>query len=82
MSKKSWSSGKYIQRKREVIGQQIRTFQEKRGFSQDELAEIMDLNRTIISKVETGWFAFTIDNLLKFACYLDFSISVPEKQGK
>ncbi|MBS1574491.1 MAG: helix-turn-helix transcriptional regulator [Bacteroidetes bacterium] len=82
MNKKSRPSEQYIQENREVIGKQIRTFREKKGFSQDELAEIMEVNRSTISKVETGKFAITIDYLVKFAWYLDFNISVLEKQGK
>lgn len=82
MNKKSRPSDQYIQENREVIGKQIRTFREKKGFSQDELAEIMEVNRSTISKVETGKFAITIDYLVKFAWYLDFNISVLEKQGK
>ena len=79
MNKKSRPSEQYIQENREVIGKQIRTFREKKGFSQDELAEIMEVNRSTISKVETGKFAITIDYLVKFAWYLDFNISVLEK---
>jgi transcriptional regulator with XRE-family HTH domain len=82
MNKKSRPSEQYIQENREVIGKQIRTFREKKGFSQDELAEIMEVNRSTISKVENGKFAITIDYLVKFAWYLDFNISVLEKQGK
>lgn len=82
MNKKSRPTEQYIQENREVIGKQIRTFREKKGFSQDDLAEIMDVNRSTISKVETGKFAITIDYLVKFAWYLDFNISVLEKQGK
>lgn len=82
MNKKPRPSEQYIQENREVIGKQIRTFREKKGFSQDELAEIMEVNRSTISKVETGKFAITIDYLVKFAWYLDFNISVLEKQGK
>lgn len=82
MNKKSRPTEQYIQDNREVIGKQIRTFREKKGFSQDELAEIMEVNRSTISKVETGKFAITIDYLVKFAWYLDFNISVLEKQGK
>jgi transcriptional regulator with XRE-family HTH domain len=82
MNKKSRPTEQYIQENREVIGKQIRTFREKKGLSQDELAEIMEVNRSTISKVETGKFAITIDYLVKFAWYLDFNISVQEKQGK
>ena len=82
MNKQSRPTEQYIQEKREAIGKQIRAFREKNGFSQDELSEIMDVNRSTISKVETGKFAITIDYLVKFAWYLDFDISVLEKQGK
>lgn len=82
MSKPPRPSEQFIQENREVIGKQIRAFREKKGFSQDELAEIMEVNRSTISKVETGKFAITIDYLVKFAWYLDFNISVLEKKGK
>ena len=82
MNKKSRPTEQYIQENREAIGKQIRAFREKKDFSQDELAEIMEVNRSTISKVETGKFAITIDYLVKFAWYLDFNISVLEKQGK
>ena len=82
MNKKSRPSEQYIQENREVIGKQIRVFREKKGFSQDELAEIMEINRSTISKVETGKFSITIDYLVKFAWYLDFNISILEKHSK
>ncbi|MBK9958751.1 MAG: helix-turn-helix transcriptional regulator [Chitinophagaceae bacterium] len=82
MNKQSRPTEQYIQENREAIGKQIRAFREKRGFSQDELAETMEVNRSTISKVETGKFAITIDYLVKFAWYLDFDISVLEKKGK
>lgn len=82
MNNKPRPSEKYIQDNREVIGKQIRTFREKKGFSQDKLAGIMEVNRSTISKVETGKFAITIDYLVKFAWYLDFNISVLAKQGR
>jgi transcriptional regulator with XRE-family HTH domain len=82
MNKQSKPTEQYIQENREAIGKQIRAFREKKGFSQDELSEIMEVNRSTISKVETGKFAITIDYMVKFAWYLDFNISVLEKQGK
>lgn len=82
MNKQSRPTEQYIQENREAIGKQIRAFREKKGFSQDELSEIMEVNRSTISKVETGKFAITIDYLVKFAWYLNFDISVLEKQGK
>ena len=47
----------YFQSKREIIGLQIRSFREKKGLSQDDLAEIMKVNRSTISKVENGKFS-------------------------
>ena len=82
MNKQSRPTEQYIQENREAIGKQIRAFREKKGFSQDELSEIMEVNRSTISKVETGKFAITIDYLVKFAWYLDFDISVLEKKGQ
>ncbi len=72
----------YLHEHRVTIGKQIRAFREKKGYSQDDLAEIMEINHSTISKVETGKFAITIDYLAKFAWYLDFNISVVEKQVK
>jgi transcriptional regulator with XRE-family HTH domain len=79
MIKKARPTEQYIQEHREAIGKKIRAFREKKGFSQDELAEIMDVHRSTISKVETGKFAITVDYLVKFAWYLDFNISVLDK---
>ena len=79
MNKKLRPTEQYIQDSREVIGKHIRTFREKKGYSKDELAAIMEVNSSTISKVETGKFAVTIDYLVKFAWYLDFKISVIEK---
>lgn len=79
MNKKSRPSEQYIQENREVIGKQIQTFRENKGFSVNEMAEIMEVNRSTISKVETGKFAITIDYLVKFAWYLEFDISFFEK---
>lgn len=82
MNKNSGPTEQYIQENREVIGSQIRAFREKKGLSQDDLAEIMEVNRSTISKIETGRFAITIDYLVKFAWFLDFSISLQDKQGR
>lgn len=79
MNAQSKPSEKHIQEHREFIGKQIRIFREKKGLSQDELAEIMEVNRSTVSKVETGKFSITIDYFEKFAWYLDFNICIVEK---
>jgi transcriptional regulator with XRE-family HTH domain len=72
----------YIQSNRQEIGRQIRILRERKGFSQVNLAEVMDVNRSTISKIETGKFSITIDYLVKFAWHLDFTIGMLEKEGK
>lgn len=79
MIKKSRPTEKYIKENREVIGKQLREFREKKGYSQDELAEIMDINRSTISKIETGKFAITIDYFVKFSWYLNFKILIQQE---
>lgn len=67
-------NGDYIKDLRLKIGDSIRLIREKRGYSQDQLAEIMDVNRSTISKIENGKFSFSIDYLSKFSWFLDFNI--------
>lgn len=81
MNKKTRPTEKYIQENRDVIGKKIRELRGKKGFSQDELAEITGVNHSAISKVETGKFSITIDYLVKSGWYLDFNISVLEKHN-
>ena len=64
----------YLQEYRQRIGECIRESREKRGYSQDELAEIMEVNRSTISKIENGKFSISIDYIVKFGWYLDFDI--------
>ena len=60
------------------IGNALRKLREKKGYSQNELAEKMEVHPSTISKVENGKFAITIDYLAKFAWYLDFNLSLIE----
>jgi transcriptional regulator with XRE-family HTH domain len=70
----------YLQKYRQKIGESIRENREKRGYSQDELAGIMDVTRSTISKIENGKFAVSIDYIAKFGWYLDFDIALFERQ--
>ncbi len=69
---------KFIKDYRLKIGGAIRIIREKRGYSQDELAEIMKVNRSTISKIENGKFSFSIDYLSKFSWCLDFELQLKE----
>lgn len=69
---------KFIRDYRIKIGDAIKNIREKKGYSQDELAEIMNVNRSTISKIENGKFNLSIDYLLKFSWFLDFEFQLKE----
>lgn len=70
----------YIHNCRLIMGQNIREIRIKRRYSQDELAKIMGVDRTTISKIENGKFSFSIDYLAKFSFFLDFDFSIIENK--
>ena len=61
------------------LGDRIRTVREKRGYSQEQLAEKMDINRSTISKIENGKFGITVDYLVRFSIFLDYEFKVVER---
>lgn len=61
------------------IGETIREIRENRGYNQEQLAEIMRVSRTTISKIESGKFNCSIDYLAKFSWFLEFDISLSIK---
>lgn len=66
----------YLNSCRVKIGESIREIREKRGYNQEQLAEIMNISRTTISKIEGGKFNFSMDYLSKFSWFLDFNFTV------
>lgn len=66
----------YLHDCRIKIGETIREIREKRGYNQEQLAEIMKVSRTTISKIENGKFNCSIDYLSKFSWFLEFDISL------
>lgn len=66
----------FIKEYRLKIGDTIREIREKRGYSQDELAEMMKINRSTISKIENGKFNCSMDYLSKFSWFLGFEITI------
>lgn len=56
------------------IGEHIREMREKKGLNQLKLAEIMNVSRTTISKIERGKFNCSIDYLAKFSWFLGFDV--------
>lgn len=62
------------------MGETIREIREKRGYSQEQLAEIMKVSRTTISKIENGKFNCSMDYLSKFSWFLEFEVFFKEKK--
>jgi len=72
----------YLFDSRIKMGEKLKEFREKKGYSQDELAQIMNITRTTISKIENGKFSFSIDYLAKFGWHLNFDINLINKTKK
>ena len=73
------STEEQIKNYRQKLGDNIRTVREKRGYSQEQLAEKMDINRSTISKIENGKFGISVDYLVRFSIFLDFEFKVIER---
>lgn len=56
------------------IGQRISNLRKYRGFSQEELAEKMGLNRSSLALIETGKRRVSAEEILAFSKHLEFSI--------
>jgi transcriptional regulator with XRE-family HTH domain len=61
------------------LGDKIRIVRDQRGYSQEQLAELMNINRSTISKIENGKFSITVDYLVRFSIFLDYEFKVVEK---
>jgi len=70
----------FVSQHRNAVARQIRGFRERKGYSQDVLAEIMGVNRSTISKIENGRFSFSIDYLSKLSIHLNFNFSLVESK--
>ena len=66
----------YLHDCRIKIGETIREIREKKGYNQEQLAEIMKVSRTTISKIESGKFNCSIDYLSKFSWFLGFEVTI------
>ena len=62
------------------IGNSIKKLREKKGYSQEELANLMQLKKATIEKIEYGKFSFSIDYLTRFANILNFDFDLVEKK--
>ena len=73
------ASDNYIMEYRLKLGEAIKKTREERGYSQDQLAEKMNINRSTISKIENGKFGITVDYLVRFSIFLNYEFKVVEK---
>lgn len=70
----------YLHNCRVKIGETIREIREKRGYNQEQLAKVMKVSRTTISKIESGKFNCSIDYLAKFSWFLEFDFSLVDNK--
>jgi DNA-binding XRE family transcriptional regulator len=63
------------------MGETIRKIREKKGYNQEQLAEIMKVSRTTISKIESGKFNCSLDYLSKFSWFLGFEITINDNKN-
>lgn len=66
----------YLHDCRLKMGESLKGIREKKGYSQEKLAEIMKVSRTTISKIENGKFNCSLDYISKFSWFLEFDISL------
>ena len=66
----------YLHDCRLKMGEAIKEIREKKGYNQEQLAEIMKVSRTTISKIESGKFNCSIDYLSKFSWFLGFEVKI------
>jgi len=76
MSHSEYDTHDISRKNRLEIGKALRLIREKRGYSQDHLADLMNVSRSTISKIENGKFSISIDYLSKLSIYLNFNFSL------
>jgi DNA-binding XRE family transcriptional regulator len=67
---------RYLHNCRVKTGETIRQIRADKGYNQEQLAEIMKVSRTTISKIESGKFNCSLDYLSKFSWFLGFEIKI------
>lgn len=56
---------------RSVFGKRLRNVRERRGLSQEALADLAGLHRTYVSSIERGQRNVGLDNVIRLAAALD-----------
>jgi transcriptional regulator with XRE-family HTH domain len=68
----------FIEEYRLKLGEKIRIVREQRGYSQEQLATLMNVNRSTISKIENSKFSITVDYLIRFSIVLNYEFKIVE----
>jgi transcriptional regulator with XRE-family HTH domain len=60
---------------RDIFARNLRRFRELRGFSQEELSDRADVDRSYISKLENSKYSASIDVMNRLAMGLEVDVS-------
>ncbi|WP_051348705.1 cupin domain-containing protein [Peribacillus kribbensis] len=59
---------------KELIGKQIRAFRKSKGLTTDKLAELIGVSQSLISQIERGMAAPSLETLWKLSCHLEVDV--------
>ncbi|MFC0499386.1 helix-turn-helix transcriptional regulator [Streptomyces mutabilis] len=65
----------WVPARRRQIGDRIRAVRTERTLSQEKLAELVDLDRKTINRIEQGAYSTLLDHLLLIADVLDVPLA-------
>ena len=57
-----------------IFGKHVQSLREAKGYSQEQLAEMIGVEYQTISRIETGYYFTSYENLQKIALALDLTI--------
>ena len=58
------------------LGKQLQNLREEKGLTQDEIAELMGISRTTISKIENGLWNFSVEKLQEYCNVLGIELQL------
>lgn len=64
-----------------AFGAHLRHLREKRGWSQQELADYADVAKMTVHRIETAQFSLTLDVMISLACALGLPLDEMMKQA-
>ena len=67
---------------RERLGETLRAARKAKGWNQTQLAEACKIDRTVISRIESGAWSFGVDTLFRIAHALDITSIELNKSNK